>query len=217
MSAISKRRVSLSPAVLAVQLVLVVGVCGMLAWLPYLFTREETAITQYPAPKETFAKVPAKLPSVGEPARLWGAIVPLTSDVWFFKLTGPVEAVKALESDLSQFLQTVRFGKDEPTWTLPDGWQQKPGNEFRFATLIIPAGEKPLELAVSKLGRGGPWDAQLLVNVNRWREQLTLPPLKPEELTEATETLDVDGVTATIVNAVGIKKPDTMGRGPFMK
>ena len=80
---------------------------------------------------------------------------------------------------------------------------------------MIPTDNKPLELAVSKLGRGGPWDEQLLVNVNRWRDQLTLPPLKPEEITDATAALDVDGVTATVVNVAGIKKPDTMGRGPL--
>lgn len=217
MSAISNRRVTFSPVVLAAQIALVVGVCGLLSWLPYLITGEETAITKYAAPKETFAKIPPKLPSAGDPARLWGAIVPQKSDVWFFKLTGPIETVKELESPLRDFLPTVHFSNGTPAWTLPEGWRQMPGNEFRFATLVIPSDEKPLELAVSKLPRGGSWEAQLLDNVNRWREQMTLPPLKPEEVTDATEQLDVNGATATVVNVAGIKKPDTMGRGPFAR
>lgn len=210
------RSATMSYAVLTTQIVLVGGVCGLLSWLPYLMTGEETEITQYPAPKEAFPQLPSRLPSAGEPARLWGAIVPWKADVWFFKLTGPIDDVQALDGALRKFLISVDLRTGEPAWTLPDGWQQKPGNEFRFATLVVPAGEKPLELAVSKLGRNGPWNDQLLVNVNRWYEQMSLPPLASDQLA-ALESVDVDGATATVVNVDGLKKPETRGRGPFMQ
>lgn len=205
-----------SPAVFATQVILVVGACGLLAWLPSILTRAETTITTYSAPKEIIVSRPDQQSSSGEPAHLWGAIVPLKADVWFFKLTGPVEEVKALDTSLRDFLRTINWESGEPDWTLPEGWQQKPGNEFRFATIVLPSEQQPLELAVSKLGRSDEdWNDQLLANLNRWLGQLSLPPINKDEIAASTESLEVSGVTATIVSVTGVKKPETMGRGPF--
>lgn len=218
MSVPSRTARQLSPTVLATQLGLIVLACVVVVTLPYLFTKEETEIRAYSAPKEPPRKMSAEPPSKGEPARLWGAIVPLQNELWFFKLTGPVEEVGQLEPQLREFLQTVRFDKGDPKWTTPEGWTMRPGNEFRFATLLIPSSQKPLELAVSKLPRGDdPLAEQLLANVNRWRGQVTQPPLNSDELESAAETIQIDGRSSILVSLVGIAAPSSMGRGPFMK
>ena len=197
-------------------MLLLAAVCGGLLGLIYLKPPEETRITAYSAPKDPVRK-PREQPSAqGEPARLWGAIIPHAADLWFFKLTGPIEDVGALESKLREFLTSVKFDGGQPTWTKPDDWLLKPGNEFRFATLVIPSGAKPLELTVSKLARGeGPLEDQLLANVNRWRGQVSLPPLEPEGLAKESERLSVAGEEAVIVNYTGVAQPNTMGRPPF--
>jgi hypothetical protein len=209
---------TLSPLVHAARVGLIAVVCGLLAWLPYLQTAEETEIVAYSAPKEAARPFPSLRETAGAPARLWGAIIPRGANVWFFKVLGPPDAVVQHEPALVDFLKSVRFEGDQPTWTPPSGWQQQPSDGFRLATLMIPTDDQPLELAVSKLGRGeGPWEEQLLANVNRWRGQVSLPDVKPEELADATQQIPVDGSLAVVVSIAGIRKPDSMSGPPFAR
>src|SRR6476659_5625361 len=62
---------------------------------------------------------------LGEPKdRTLAAIVPLESQGWFFKLTGPKDAVAAQHDPFMTFLKSVRFSTEgKPQWTLPAGWQ----------------------------------------------------------------------------------------------
>ena len=219
MNAPQSRLASLSPWVVAARILLVATVCGVLAWLPYLHMGDDTEIVSYTAPKETARVLPAESPAKPEPERLWGAIIPVGEDVWFFKLTGPPEEVVELEPKLKEFLQGIHFDSGRPTWTVPDDWKELPGNGFRLATLAIPSGKKPLELAVSSLARRGDqtWDEQLLQNVNRWRGLVTQPGVSPDELPSTIEQLTVDGKPATLVAITGVKKPDAMGGPPFAR
>lgn len=204
--------------VLIARMALVVGACVGVGVLPYLFTGEETEIVSYTAPKEPVKKLAAEPPPVGKPGRLWGAIVPLKTELWFFKVTGPIEDVKQQDADLRKFLESVRFDKGEPSWTLPEKWKQEPGAGFIHAIIRIPTDTEPLEFSVSRLVRGeSPLEEQLLANVNRWRGQISLPPVTPEELANTTEKLTVAGAESTLVTLDGIVKPKMPGRGPFMQ
>ncbi len=105
--------------------------------------------------------------------RTLGAIVPLASQGWFFKLTGPKDAVAAQFDAFSALLKSVHFSDEaKPQWTLPEGWQERPGSDIRFATLVIgDAGArdgKPLEVSVTVLPRSGDEQKFLLDNINRW-------------------------------------------------
>lgn len=200
------------------QMLLVLGSCVLVAVLPRYFTAEETEIVTYTAPKEAARKPPAAATTAaGEPGRLWGVIVPLETNVWYFKLTGPIDDVKQHEPQLRDFMRTVTFVKEIPEWTLPDDWKQKPGNDIRFATLLVPGEKKPMELTVIKLPRNGPLDKLLLDNVNRWRDQITLPALTAEQLQGETERLTVAGVESTVVSLEGVLKPSSMTRPPFAR
>ncbi len=58
-------------------------------------------------------------------------------------------------------------------WTLPEGWTQEPGSGMRAATLKPPvAGKVDVSVVMLPGTAGGE-----LANVNRWRNQLGLPPL----------------------------------------
>ena len=52
----------------------------------------------------------------------------------------------------------------------------------------------------------GPMSGNLLLNVNRWRSQLALPPVDSSALPSATQALEVDGAKGTLFEAVGSTK-----------
>lgn len=157
-------------------------------------------------------------PPSGEPTdRTLGAVVPRGEQGWFFKVTGPKDAVEAQVGAVTDFLKTVRFTTEaKPEWNLPEGWQQRAGNDIRFATLVIPAAPKPLELSVTVLPKSGDDGPYILMNVNRWRNQLGLPPVAAEELADGSTQVAVGDATATIVNLLGASSGGSMGRPPFM-
>lgn len=75
-------------------------------------------------------------------------------------------------------------------WTAPAHWTVGPEKAMRKATFLIPGenGAPGAELAVTAFPGdvGGP-----LANVNRWRGQLSLPPIGEAELATALTHLDV--------------------------
>lgn len=157
----------------------------------------------------------------GEPTdRTVAAIVPLAEQGWFFKMTGPKDAVQARADDFTALVKVVRFSAEgKPEWSLPAGWSEKDGSQIRFATIIIPAAagenEKPLEISVTVLPKSGDDADYILVNVNRWRNQLKLPPIAKEQLAGESTQLDLGGPKATLVNLLGVAAPNSMGRPPF--
>jgi hypothetical protein len=145
------------------------------------------------------------------PGQLLGAIIPHGDQTWFFKLTGPPDDVKAQLEPFLGFIKSVRISETGPKWSLPEGWKQLPGREFRFATVKIPGGEEPLELTIIPLPTApGKFEDYLLSNVNRWREQLKLGPIAKDELPEKTVKIEVDEMPAWLVNCEGqIRKSGT--------
>jgi len=157
-------------------------------------------------------------PHGGEPTdRALGAIVPVGGQGWFFKLTGPKDAVAAKADEFKTFLKSVHFSPEgKPAWTLPDGWQEQPGNQIRYATLVIPSDGKPLEVGVTALPKTVDDEAYALMNINRWRGQLQLPPIALEQLAQESTQIKLEGATATLVDLLGTATPGGgMGRGPF--
>lgn len=71
-------------------------------------------------------------------------------------------------------------------WKLPAGWQEKQGGgDMRYATLTPPGAGKA-EVTVIRLP--GPAGGEL-ANVNRWRNQIGLPPLGEPDLAPARKVL----------------------------
>jgi hypothetical protein len=133
------------------------------------------------------------------------AIIPVGEQAWFFKAMGPVEQVAPLQESFDQLLQSVQFASpsDNPTWQLPTGWQERPANMFRHATLVAANG---IEVTVSKLGLPANQELEpyLLSNVNRWREQLNLPAVDASKFSTTTEPMQVAGRDAIKVDLTGM-------------
>jgi len=80
-------------------------------------------------------------------------------------------------------------------YTVPEGWKELPPTQFRLANFT--AGDNgEVEVYLSKAGGG------LAANVNRWRNQLGLPPLSEQELAQLPRQ-PVLGQEAVFVNWEG--------------
>jgi len=157
----------------------------------------------------------SETPKAEGPGVMLGAILPRGEDVWFFKLLGPKEPVVSQAVPFLQLVKSLQFKGGAPKWTLPEGWTENPGNQFRFATLVIENAEVPLEVTVSTLPLAGQeLQGYLLSNINRWRKQLQLEPLQPEQLETRTVKVEVAEEPAWLVNIEGTLGGDTMRAGP---
>jgi hypothetical protein len=183
--------------------------------------KKQPEITRYQVPKET-PSAGAPVPSQGNAEkappktpgqdRMLAAIVPRKDAVWFFKLAGDGQLVEKLTEDFETFVKSVTFPESsggKPEWKLPADWKQQPRQGIRFATLMIPvedAGKsQQLELSVITLP---PWDASnekaaVLSNVNRWRDQMQLPPLAEDKLDSETSKLKLAEGEAILANLKG--------------
>jgi hypothetical protein len=196
----------------------------------------ETYTLDKPASDDADNPLPKGHPAIGtiplggpaaEPAgpavdqRLLGAIIPRGQQYWFFKATGPADALAPHADAFTTLVKSIKFGEDAtapPTWDLPEGWQQQPGAGMRLATIKLDSANPTLEISVIPLSFGGDdADAYVLQNVNRWRAQVGMPPIAAEKLADETASVELDGTKAIIVDVTGKAGSDGMhptGMGP---
>jgi hypothetical protein len=136
--------------------------------------------------------------------RMLAAIVPRTEQTWYFKMTGPTAAVAAQEPAFRSLIESLKFDPEasQPSWTLPDTWEQRAGTGQRQATLVANAGGQELEVSISQLTTSSSPDSTL-DNVNRWRRQMGLTPITIDQLPEQSTTVAIADGTATLVNLEG--------------
>jgi len=92
------------------------------------------------------------------------------------------------------------------TWQTPAGWVEVPPGDMRVASFII-QGQKGKQADVSVIplpGLPGSDEA----NVNRWRSQVGLSPVSPEELIKSAESVEAGGQPAQLYDIAG-KNPDS--------
>ncbi|QNN23582.1 hypothetical protein HED60_15285 [Planctomycetales bacterium ZRK34] len=146
--------------------------------------------------------------------QMLGAIIPHPQRAWFFKTVGAAEEVSKVVDQFDALIKSVKITPDgaNATWTLPEGWHQHGAQGMRYATILVGEhGNEKLEITVIPLGGGGA-ASDVLANVNRWRGQLSLPPVDEAGLAETTKQVDVSGVESVIVNIVG---PKPSGQSPM--
>ncbi len=182
------------------------GVVALTAIVALGCSRTEQ-IHSYPAPKETkpVAKESAPAAPPGEITdRMLTAILPVGNQAYFFKVVGPVAEVNKHEKEIDSFFTKISIGDDgKAKWQLPSGWKEEAGgNAIRLATIVIPAEGKPLEITVTQL----PWSGTpegMQQNVNRWRQQLELPPIGPVQVTDNTRQIKAGDLAITVVDLRG--------------
>lgn len=94
-----------------------------------------------------------------------------------------------------------------PQWSVPADWQQGNPSSMRRATFLVKGADgQSAEVAVSVF----PGDVGgLLANVNRWRGQIGMGPVAPDEIAGITSDMEVNGIKSTVVDF----KADTAAPG----
>lgn len=154
--------------------------------------------------------------------RMLAAILPHGPSTWFFKMTGDAALVEAQKSSFTQFLRTLRFTGTSASpavatearvpppstssntqglnWTVPDGWKEMPPSGMRKGSFAV-SGNQNMQADVSIVSLPG--DAGgFLSNINRWRGQISLPPLTQTELSKLTTYLEVRGEQVALIDMI---------------
>lgn len=150
----------------------------------------------------------------GEPTdRMLAAILPSGGQAWFFKVVGPIGEVSQHEKEINDFFANLSLAEDgKAKWKLPAGWKEEAGNAMRVATIVIP-GDKRLEITVNAASWPGTQES-VLANVNRWRGQLQLPEIGPQQLADVSHESKAGERPITIVDMRGQFKSGGM-TAPF--
>ena len=174
---------------------------------------EQDDISQYTVPKphvlleanhvdrEDGGSSPASTAAV--PSRTLAALVPKGEQTWFFKMTGPDEAVRARTDEFLTLVRSIKFKADKPAWTLPAGWTEEPGSQFRLATLVAGSGADRLETTIIPLPSAeGDEGEYILANINRWRNQLGQPDITADDLEAQTTRIELTGGETAVVTTI---------------
>jgi hypothetical protein len=100
--------------------------------------------------------------------------------------------------------QAAPAGPTKPKWEVPSSWQEVPPSTMLVAKFLLSGqAEATAEVTVSVF----PGDVGgLLANVNRWRNQINLPPVEEPDLAKLGVALPVEsGGQGTIVDMTGTK------------
>jgi hypothetical protein len=168
-------------------------------------------IRTYTVEKSTRSATPAAPASPARPAsesgeapdRMLAAILPAGDRALFFKVVGPVALIEQRRDEIADFFAKLKASEPgQQNWTTPSGWKEEPGTGMRTATLFIPTDDKPLEMSVTALPWGGS-QAELLSNVNRWRGQMELEPIGPQQLDDVISEVKSGEATVTVVELSG--------------
>jgi hypothetical protein len=154
----------------------------------------------------------------GKKSRILGGALALDKETWFFKLSGPDELVSAQKEKFKKFLETIRVGSapmlasaaentgsntNAPTppplaaagppleFKAPAGWIAQPLTPMRLASFKV-TGANGAEADISVVSLAGMAGGDL-ANINRWRDQLKLPPVTEAELGAISSHLNANG------------------------
>ncbi len=94
----------------------------------------------------------------------------------------------------------VPTGSDSLTWTAPAHWTAKAIGPMRKGSYAIKGagGEADLSITAFPGDTGG-----LLANINRWRGQISLPLLAPDQLEASIQHLDIGSLHVDVVDFAG--------------
>jgi hypothetical protein len=94
----------------------------------------------------------------------------------------------------------VPTGGDSLLWTAPAAWTAKANGPMRKGSYAVKGNGAEADLSITAFpgDTGG-----LLANVNRWRGQVSLPPLAEAQLGASVEHLDLGPLHADIVDLAG--------------
>ncbi len=94
----------------------------------------------------------------------------------------------------------VPTGSNSLVWTAPTHWTVKQASAMRKGSFAIKDGDTEADMAITAFpgDTGG-----LLANLNRWRGQVSLPPLAENQLEANREHLDIGSLHIDLVDFAG--------------
>jgi hypothetical protein len=87
------------------------------------------------------------------------------------------------------------------SWTKPESWSEVPPSSMRYASFAAGATENKIDISIVSFAGEGGSDAD---NVNRWRQQLQLPPLSPAAIATQVAPLQTDAATFATTDIAGL-------------
>lgn len=148
----------------------------------------EAKIASYRVPKEQ----PEPLPPV------------LTGDIPAAPRSTPNAPAAGVDPSMANTAVPTASGNDL-SWTAPAHWKTKPASAMRKGSYAIvgPDGaEADLSITAFPGNVGGD-----LANINRWRGQISLPPISDSDLATQTEHIDANGLHITFVDFANTANP----------
>jgi hypothetical protein len=117
-------------------------------------------------------------------------------------LAAPPSAVE-LPAGHPTFSRSGTAAQTTVNYDLPGGWQTVPASGIRKAVFRVAEGEHEAIVTVIDFPTAaGPMIADPLSNVNRWRSEVGLDPLAADDLSAATEPIEIASLQASYVEAI---------------
>jgi hypothetical protein len=85
-------------------------------------------------------------------------------------------------------------------WEIPQGWQQVPPSSMRYASFTAGPDDSKIDISIVTFPGEGGSDAD---NVNRWRQQLQLPPMGPAGIASQVESVKGGDTVFSTVDIAG--------------
>lgn len=163
-------------------------------------------------------------------SRLVGVIVEQAGTAWYFKLVGDAAVVAKERDAFILWISSVKAGEPTKipmhgtkpgegmvtagpltaaapggdgslTWTLPADWTIGNGNPNRYATIaVVGTDGTKAELVISHFPGDVGGD---LANVNRWRQQVALPPIDEAGLASLVSKVTSGPKTISLIDITG--------------
>ena len=202
--------------------VLIVNMWRQQAGLPEL-SAEEAARQLSPVeiggdPGKMF-EVTGKGDGTNPPMRIATAMAHRTDGSWFYKLVGEAELVEAQKPAFVAFLKSIKISASPAAetasapapaeaapvapsqWKTPADWKAVPPGPMQDAKFSVPdqgAAKADVTISIFPNSTGG-----ALLNVNRWRGQVSLPDVDESELARVVTSLDGKKPDAILVDMSG--------------
>ena len=164
----------------------------------------------------------AGLPKDADPAKDGRTIAAMTTtgnSTLFFKMRGNAELAKAQKGEFIKWVAAVcnaQGGSKSPEaasaattrdastpqikWKTPEGWSEVPPSSMRYASFSADANGGKVDISVVTFPGEGGSDAD---NVNRWRQQIGLPPMSPAAVASQVAPLKTADATFSTVDIAG--------------
>jgi hypothetical protein len=139
------------------------------------------------------------------------------SSTLFFKMRGNAALTESQKSEFIKWVTAVcnSQGTNKPSqseamlppsanpqikWQTPEGWKEVPPSAMRYASLSVGANENKIDISVVTFPGDGGSDTD---NVNRWRQQIGLPPMSEASLATQLGAMKTPDATFATVDIAG--------------